>query len=55
LGVVRQRGEVANAVVDRDAGGDGNTLLNILAFKFLGDGTAMLTDFGREIRSGKAG
>jgi len=40
---------VANAVVDGDAGGDSNTLLNILAFEFLGDSTAILEDYKGEL------
>jgi hypothetical protein len=42
---------VTDTVVDGNAGGDSNTLLNILAFEFLGDGTATSKNFwGEEVR-----
>jgi hypothetical protein len=46
LGVVRERRKVANAIVDGDAGRDSNTLLDILAFEFLSNGTVEMEDFG---------
>jgi hypothetical protein len=39
---------VGDTIVDRDAGRDSNTLLNILALEFLGRCPAIMKDFGEK-------